>query len=346
LPWKALFTAGGPDWGKPALVFAGAAGAMLPLVVGHARGAGMPPREQVRLLAPPAAAWLTPPAATAAHAGLGDLTGMRATVGERQLVPGLVTLFAVAAGLAFVVRPGSFGSARAAAAVAAWSAVLPALLVTRFEDVWLYAPITHIPGIGGIRAIGRVVLVLLFPAGVALAGGVDALVALAGRAGKLPALLAGVLALALVVTDHWLASPSRARAEWSEMQYPLEHILARQGQIASAIRKHPGATLVYAFPSLAENKRDARLVVQLEAMRASQDLGLPCVNGWSGYLPPDWDYFRDYRGLMEWLNVRHKTPDHRLAGLVVIGEPDPDADPQYEAAMRAAYPPQAVAPTP
>ena len=33
-----------------------------------------------------------------------------------------------------------------------------------------------------------------------------------------------------------------------------------------------------------------------------------------------------------------------LAGLVVIGEPEPDADHQYEAAMRATYPPRAVAP--
>ena len=44
--------------------------------------------------------------------------------------------------------------------------------------------------------------------------------------------------------------------------------------------------------------------------------------------------------------MRHATPERALAGLVVIGEPVPDADPQYEAAMRAAFPPRAVAPPP
>ena len=347
LPWKALLTAGGRDWGKPALVIVSAAVAMLPLSIGHARGAGMPPREQVRLLAPPAGAWLTPPAAASVYAELGDATGYRASMGERQLVPGLVTLAALAVGLALMVRPGPFGDTRAAVAVAAWSAVLLALVVTRFEDVWLYAPVTHIPGIGGIRAIGRVVLVLLFPAGVALAGCVDVVVARAGRVGRVPALLAGAIFLALVVADHWLAPKSGERAaEWAEMQYPLEHILARQERIGAAIRRQPGATLVYVFPSVGENKRDARLVVQLEAMRASQDLGIPCVNGWSGYLPNDWEFFLGYRDLMTWLTVRHKTPPDRMAGLVVIGEPVPDPDPLYEAVMRAAFPPRAVAPPP
>ena len=347
VPWKALLTAGGRDWGKPALVVVSAAVAMLPLVVGHARGAGMPPREQVRLLAPPAGAWLTPPAAAAIYAELGEATGYRASMGERQLVPGLVTLAALAVGMALIVRHGPFGGTRAAVAVGAWSAVLLALVVTRFEDVWLYAPITPLPGVGGMRAIGRVVLVLLFPAGVALAGCVDGAVARANRVGTVPARLAGVLALALVAADHWLAPPSGDRtAEWAEMRYPLEHILEREKRIADAIRQHPGAKLVYVFPSVGENKRDARLVVQLEAMRAAQDLGIPCVNGWSGYLPPDWDYFLGYRGLMEWLTVRHQIPVPTLAGLVVVGDPIPDADPRYEAAMRAAYPPRAVAPPP
>ena len=347
LPWRALLTAGGRDWGKPALVVAVAAVALVPLGVGHTRGAGTPPREQAWILAPPAGAWLTPPAAAALHTHLGEATGMRAVVGERQLVPGLVALAAVAVGLALVVRPGPFGGPRAAVAVAAWSAVLPALVVTRFDDVWLYAPVTHLPGLGGIRAIGRVVLVLLFPVGVALAGGIDALVARAGRSGRAPARLAGALALALVVTDNWLTSPDGVRAgDWSRLRYPVEHIVARQALIGDAIRRRPGATLVYVFPSIAENKLEGRLVVQVEAMRAAQDLGIPCVNGWSGYLPPHWDYFRGYRGLMEWLTVQHATPERALAGLVVIGEPVPDADPQYEAAMRAAFPPRAVAPPP
>ncbi len=231
--------------------------------------------------------------------------------------------------------------------MAAWSAVLPALAVTPFGEVWLYAPITHLPGIGRIRAIGRVVLVLMFPAGVALAGWVDFLLARVERNGQRPAMLVGALVLGFVVADHWNADPNGERAEdWSRLRYPVENLRTRQALIADVIRREPRVTLVYVFPSVAENKPDGRLVVQLEAMRASQDLGIPCVNGWSGYLPPNWDYFRGYRGLMEWLKTRHKIPEHVLAGLVVIGEPVPDDDPQYEAAMRAAFPPRVIAPPP
>jgi hypothetical protein len=230
-------------------------------------------------------------------------------------------------------------------AVAAWTSVLGALGVTTLGDVWLYAPLTHLPGVEGIRAIGRVVLVLLFPAGVALAGCVDALCGAAGRVGKGPALLVGVLALALVVADHWLAAPEGARADqWAQTRYPLEHILARQKLISDAIRRHPAPALVYVFPSVADQKRLNVLVVQLEAMRAAQDLGLPTVNGWSGYIPQDWGYFTGYRSLLEWLMVHHHLPEHVLAGLVVVGEPAPDTDPQYEAAMRARFPPRPVGP--
>jgi hypothetical protein len=229
--------------------------------------------------------------------------------------------------------------------VAAWSSVLLALVVTEFGDVWLYAPLTYVPGVGGIRAISRVVLVLLFPMGVALAGCVDALYSAAGRAGKGPAFLVGVLALALIVADHWLAAPEGTRADqWAQTRYPLEHILARQKLITDAIRRHPAPTLVYVFPSATEQKRLNVLVVQLEAMRAAQGLGLPTVNGWSGYIPEHWGYFTGYRTLLEWLRVRNRVPECVLAGLVVVGEPEPDADPQFEAEMRARFPPHLPGP--
>jgi hypothetical protein len=91
---------------------------------------------------------------------------------------------------------------------------------------------------------------------------------------------------------------------------------------------------------------DQVAAMQIEVMRACQDLGVPCVNGWSGYLPPKWDLFGSYRDILNWLTVRHATPPDRLAGLVLIGEvpPDPAADPEYEARMRATYPPHQLPP--
>jgi hypothetical protein len=102
--------------------------------------------------------------------------------------------------------------------------------------------------------------------------------------------------------------------------------------------------LVYVFPSAAGAGPLDRVILQLEAMRAAQDFGLPAVNGYSGYFAPGWFEFRGYRDLFAWLTEKHQTPPDVLAGLVVVGEPVPDADPQYEAAMRARFPPRTVAP--
>ncbi len=42
---------------------------------------------------------------------------------------------------------------------------------------------------------------------------------------------------------------------------------------------------------------------------------------------------------MEWLTRTHKLKPSQLRGLVVIGEPVPDPDPEYEGIMRQTYPP-------
>ncbi len=64
------------------------------------------------------------------------------------------------------------------------------------------------------------------------------------------------------------------------------------------------------------------------------------MNGWSGSVPREWNEFTTYRGLMKWLTETHAVAPDVLAGLVVIGEPEPDGDPRYEAEMRGRFPPR------
>ena len=68
------------------------------------------------------------------------------------------------------------------------------------------------------------------------------------------------------------------------------------------------------------------------------------MNGYSGYLAAGWGEFRGYRELLAWLTEKNHVPPAVLAGLVVVGEPVPDPDPQYEATMRARYPPRTITP--
>ncbi len=345
LPWDELLRPGRREWRLRIVGVAAAGIAVLPLMVQHARGVGKMSKEFVAELAPKPGAWLTPPPNAGAFPELAEWTRLGNGMpdgAEQQLCPGFVPLAAVALGLLVVVRPGRLGRPASAVAVAAASAALIGLAFTRFEEMWLYGWIAHLPGVGGVRVIGRVVLVLLFPAAIAIAAGADLAVGLARRAGWLPAVFVALLALAGVAADQWLSRPDGPRAKgWQPMHFPLEVALTRQARLAEAIRKHPDPKLVHVFSTLGDGPLGA-MGLQLEAMRASQDLGIPCVNGWSGYLPGGWDFYEDYRTLMNWLTERNTTPPEKLAGLVVVGEPNRDADPNYEAAMRLAYPPQPV----
>jgi hypothetical protein len=345
LPWPELLRPGRAEWVYRARVAGVAAVAAVPLLVFHAQGAGRVPIEFLRFFAPEPAMWLTPADAGAALPDAGRATGfaLREAGGERQLGMGAIPLAALAVGLLAAVRPGPLGGRWAAVAVGAWATLLLALLVTRYGSFWPYELLTKLPGGAGVRAVGRIVLVLLFPAGLAVAATADALVRAAGRLGRVPAAAVAVAVLAAVATDQWLTPTDGPRsADWDPLRYSKAQAVARQARLVEAIRSHPNPRLVYVFPSAVADGPFANVALQIEAMRAAQDAGVQCVNGYSGYFAIGWSEFRGYRELLTWLTETNHLPPDVLAGLVVIGEPEPDADPQYEAAMRAAYPPRRV----
>jgi hypothetical protein len=238
-------------------------------------------------------------------------------------------------------------------AVAAVAAVLLLVLVTRWGSVWPYDLLARLPGVTGIRVVGRVGLVLLLPMGIALAGLIERAVAVAARGGRAVAALAGSALLGLVAADQWLTPfPEVPAGGAPVLRYPKAEAWSRQERIAAAARERMAAAaardgagvapVLYVFPSAAE-PGESLVELQLQAMRASQDLGIPCVNGWSGYLPPGWGYFADYRSLLHWLTVTNPVPPETLDRLLVVGEPEPDHDPVYEAEMRVRFPPVPVA---
>jgi hypothetical protein len=299
--------------------------------------------EHIEQLAPKPASWITPPSNAGAFPELAEMTELGTGMpnsGEQQLCPGLIPLAAVALGLVVVIRPGPLGGRGSAVAVAALSAALIGLLVTHYGVMWCYEPIARLPGVSGIRALGRVVMVLLFPAAVVMAAGADLALSAARRWGQVPAILVALLAFTGTAADQWLTRVDGPRAaDWAPLRCSLDVTLWRQDRIAEAVRRHPAPTLVYAFPA-AGTGQGGSIALQLEAVRVAQDYGLPCVNGWSGHWPHSWTFFPNYRALMNWLTVTNSVPANRLAGLVIIGEPNPDLDPSYETGMRAAHPPQ------
>jgi hypothetical protein len=128
------------------------------------------------------------------------------------------------------------------------------------------------------------------------------------------------MALAIVAVDPWLSSPDGERAAaWQGERTPRSLVIANQEKIKETIAKHPTPTLVFAFVYDLSGPNDP-VLIHMDVMRACQDLGLPCVNGYSGYLPLGWDNFSTKKELMNWLESRHVQAD-KMAGLVLIGAP-------------------------
>jgi hypothetical protein len=98
------------------------------------------------------------------------------------------------------------------------------------------------------------------------------------------------------------------------MHSRLDDVLADQARIEAAIHQHPAPRLLYVFPTAVPG---GPIIVQPAAMRASQDFGIPCVNGWSGHAPKGWDFFSSHDQVMAWLTT-NGTPPEVIAGLVLV----------------------------
>jgi hypothetical protein len=345
--------AGWRAWLAWAAVPVVAAAAVAPLVERHRRAsAGGTAAEHIRAGAPLPASWLTPPDTSYFHTShpWSPVPRFDLPEGEHLMFPGVLPIVAVGIVSVLGFRPTAIGTPRGAAVVAAWAAVALAALVTRFGDVWPYQLLCALPGVGGIRVPGRVCLLLPLLSGIAVAYLLDAMVGAARRFGRGAAALVAAACLAAVFADQRLVPTDGNRAAWYDFRTPTAAVLARQERIAGAVRGDPGVGFVYAFPALAARDDGLRperelLALQVEAMRATQDLGVPCVNGWTGYAPAGWHFFGNYRELATWVTAANGHPSDRLHGLTVVGEPgEPHAgDAEFEAFMRQTFPPRPAA---
>jgi hypothetical protein len=335
LPWGELLRPGWPTWAGRFAVAAAVVAALLPLLVPYflaGQEHGYYPPETIRALSPNPRSWATP----------ADLAWQRDWAAtdrpadpdfpaEKQLFPGLVPLAALLAGV--------FGFARRPVVLTSAAVVLLTVaLTTRVGGYALYDPLLYLPGVPGMRAVGRVVLVLLFPLAVLVAALTGELMRLAGRLGNGAAVACGVTVLGLLVADQWLVRQDGLRGgEWAAYRFPKAAAVDRRERLGEVIRRHPNPRLVYVFPDPNADEVGT-LVRQLDAMWASQQLGVPAVNGYSGYWPPGWVVFIDYAGLFRWLKG-HGLTDEEMAGLVLVGEPSGGDDPGFEWAMRSRFPP-------
>jgi hypothetical protein len=345
LPWTELFPLRIGTWLTRFLIILAVLMPVAGIVLRHARVSGVMDPEFLKLWAPEPLSWLAchPTAvwnavAPALGLDLGDVHG------ERRLFPGWVPLLALLFALGQIGRSTETaeGQRKVAVSLLCWSSLLLAIWITRFGQVWLYEPILSLPGGSTIRVVGRIVLVLLFPLGLA---GAELFTWVLSRSHRL-APIGGILLLLVLVAEHAVL-PTSWEQRWEGQRVSLSQLVRWQGQLEQAIRQHPQPRLVYVFPSElppAPEQDHQYYRLQVVVMRASQNVGIPCVNGYSGYNPADWDIFTNYRDLFHWLTKARRVPTGDLRGLVLIGEPEPDVDPEYEGIMRQTYPPLPLPP--
>ena len=339
LPWSELCPWRANVWLGRFLIISAVLLPLVGIVLRHARVSGVMDREYLMLAAPEPLSWLAchPTAVWNAVAptfglDLGDVHG------ERRLFPGWVPLLAMLFALGQIGRSAETaeGQRRVVVSLLCWSSLLLAIWITRFGQLWLYESILSLPGSSTIRVVGRIVLVLLFPLGLASA---ELFTWVLSRSHRLAPI--GSILLLLVLAAEHAVLPTTWKQRWEGQRVSLSQLERWQGQLEQTIRQHPQPRLVYVFPSElppAPEQIHQYFRLQVVVMRASQNVGIPCVNGYSGYNPVDWDIFANYRELFHWLTKARHVPAGQLQGLVLIGEPEPDVDPEYEGIMRQTYP--------
>jgi hypothetical protein len=314
---------------------------MAPLVVPYARATadhGTYGLDYTRTFHPGPQAWFTP-AKVSVHRELPWVYTPEVMDGwsEKQLFPGLMPILAVAVGLGvYAARPNP-RARLASGGIGAATVLAAALLVTDVSGAALHDVLYFVPGVAGMRVIGRVIVVLAFPFGLATAAGVELAASVAAaRCGVTTGRLVAAALLALLVADQRLVGV--ADEEWQWLRFPAAESVVRRERLANVIRRHPRPTLVYVYPPN-EEQSIGWYVTQVDAAAAAQAVGIPTVNGWSGYTPPGWVYFTDHTELYRWLVEEHRVPEADLDGLVVIGDPLTPGDPAVEAELRRRFPP-------
>ena len=171
-------------------------------------------------------------------------------------------------------------SRRRAAAAGLTEVMLIALLVVfagtlAVGDFSLYHLISWLPGIEGIRAVSRVILVMLMPIALLVAFGVDAIWR---RGWASPSAAAAALAasIALVVTE-----PLSVRAGGTP-------IAVWHARLVAARRLGPAELPSDAILMVPTHVRELDQVtwVEIDGMLLGQELGRPVLNGYSGFFPP------------------------------------------------------------
>ena len=156
-----------------------------------------------------------------------------------------------------------------------WSLVLLVLGTLWVGGFSLYYLIAWMPGISSVRAVTRIIVVMLLPMSVLVALGADFLLQSLQTRRFLAAAATVVLALIIAVEPLNVPPRSDPITLWQERQAAVRALLPAQLPADAIIWVRTGSTAT----------RDI-IHAELDGMILGQDIGRPTLNGYSGNQPP------------------------------------------------------------
>lgn len=280
-------------WGRTMVVRAAilllAAMALLPIAIPYlqaARELGMRPWGEITMMLPRLNSWLYPPQASIAWSWMREIRFFGFSnlpmPGEHQNFIGLTMLLSLVA-WPFLRQPAN---RLAQVASRAWWAVLFCFVLTLFVWHWtLWSFVGLLPGLGAVRSVTRIVLFMLFPMSMVLAATLDAIInwfrpRLAGSMeGKVRGAGAACILALFVFVDNGISNV--VKTTFRSSSQGVKRIKTALRAIRS---KHD-----YVFWVCQRDIDGNFFKVNLDAMLAAQDLGVPTLNGYSGWPPPGYE---------------------------------------------------------
>jgi hypothetical protein len=196
---------------------------------------------------------------------------------EHQMFIGLGTFALVFFGLVSLARGGGLPTgSRNLGAISAISILILVGMSVVVSGYSLYFYIVRIPGLDAIRAVSRIILVILLPVSILVALGVSWL---RSRFNSMVGVgLVTVAAIGIVSAEIVFYKPQHFTRELWE---------ARQSELGRVIGQPPSqGSMIY----LTQRKEEPFYLAELDAMIYAQDHKLKTLNGYSGSTPPGYVY--------------------------------------------------------
>lgn len=212
---------------------------------------------------------------------------------EHQIFVGMLPL------VAFIVMPIFYLRYRAepllTKGMIASIAIALLILLTLYYGPSLYRLTLFLPGLRAIRAVTRIILLMLFPLSVVLGVVLTKLSENRGALTRSSAtFILSCIVLFAVVLDQNIKASSYNTYSKVESQNRLK-IVER------LVQKKGSQSRVFAY--MPDRSSDPPYAIHLDAMLAAQNLNMASVNGYSGIFPDDYDFYYNYDrcdSLLKW----------------------------------------------